>query len=459
MSEEEAGRIFNLGREATIFVLLALATRLATNGAAAVSPLTPSGMVPPHQKPPLEKRKRRKKPGAKPGHAGSSRPLPPEITHEEEHAPLERCPDCGALLGAVSTTRFRLIEDIAETLPEVTEHSIPRCWCKQCRKFVEPPVVDAMPRARIGHRIVVLTSWLHYGLGSSLSQILAVLNHHLHFRMTEGGLMDAWSRAGEVLRAWYEQIGEQARRAAVLNADETGWRISGQTVWLWCFTAPRLTFYMIDRSRGGPALRKFFRRAFRGTLVTDFWAAYESVVCGSRQTCIPHLLRELLRVDKLETSLPWTLFRKKLGRLLRDAMLLRARKDALAEKDYRSRRDRIHERLQLLIAGGSESKHARRLIKRLRRHQSTLFTFLDQDNVPSDNNRAEREIRPAVIMRKNFLCNRSQDGADLQAIMMSVHRTLKARGLDPLQTIVQALQEFVRTGTLPPLPNPMPSLR
>ena len=56
-------------------------------------------------------------------------------------------------------------------------------------------------------------------------------------------------------------------------------------------------------------------------------------------------------------------------------------------------------------------------------------------------------------MRKNCLCNRSDAGANTQAIMMSVYRTLKLRGLDPLSTIVNALRAYVRTGELPPLPE------
>ncbi len=35
---------------------------------------------------------------------------------------------------------------------------------------------------------------------------------------------------------------------------------------------------------------------------------------------------------------------------------------------------------------------------------------------------------------------------------MSVYRTLKLRGLDPLETIVSALRGYISTGTLPPLP-------
>ena len=96
-----------------------------------------------------------------------------------------------------------------------------------------------------------------------------------------------------------------------------------------------------------------------------------------------------------------------------------------------------------------------RLLKRRRRHQSFLFAFLDCDDVTADNNHAEREIRLAVTMRKNSYCNRSDAGASTQGILMSVYRTLKLRGYEPLPTIVNALKTYVRTDKMPPLPPPL----
>lgn len=98
---------------------------------------------------------------------------------------------------------------------------------------------------------------------------------------------------------------------------------------------------------------------------------------------------------------------------------------------------------------------ALRLSKRLRKHWNHLFTFLDKPDVPFDNNLAERMIRPAVILRKNSLSNRSQQGAATQAILMSVYRTLKLRGHDPIRTIVAALRTYLQAGQLPPLPPPV----
>jgi len=73
--------------------------------------------------------------------------------------------------------------------------------------------------------------------------------------------------------------------------------------------------------------------------------------------------------------------------------------------------------------------------------------------VPFENNFAERMIRPAVIIRKNSLSNRSENGAAAQSMLMSVYRTLKLRGRDPIATVAAALKIYVQTGTLPPLPK------
>jgi len=76
--------------------------------------------------------------------------------------------------------------------------------------------------------------------------------------------------------------------------------------------------------------------------------------------------------------------------------------------------------------------------------------------VPFDNNRAEREIRPAVIARRNSLHNTSDQGAWTQAVLMTIYRTLKLRGQDPIETISDTLTLFIATGELPGLPTAKP---
>jgi transposase len=166
-----------------------------------------------------------------------------------------------------------------------------------------------------------------------------------------------------------------------------------------------------------------------------------------------HLLRELHTVDHYERGgKDWPDFDKKLRRILGDAIRLRTA-EGLSPESIASRRQRLDERLAELIESPWQDAQAKRLVKRLRRHRNDLFTFLDQPGVPFDNNLAERAIRPAVIIRKNCYGNRSLAGADIQAVLMSIYRTLRQRGHNPLQTITQALATYLETQQLPPLPE------
>jgi transposase len=213
----------------------------------------------------------------------------------------------------------------------------------------------------------------------------------------------AWQRLAEILTPWYEQIAEQAKKSAYLHADETGWRVHGQSCWLWCFANHQNCYYLIDRCRGSPVLQRFFGDAFDGILLHDFWPAYESIDVADRQYCLVHLLRELEKVDQHNASREWQAFAKTLRRLLRDGIRLRKRSDFSPQR-YPSRILRLGRRLD------------------------------------------------AVILRKNSQSNRSDRGAATQAVLMSVYRTLQLRDHDPLQTISAALRTYLATGHLPQLP-------
>jgi len=219
LSEEQAEAIYEQGKEAVIFALLTVPKQLAeAQGKTdpSITPSTPSGMIPIYKKPPAKGRGK-KRPGGKPGHPGSRREVPERIDWEQEHR-AKRCPDCDSRLKRCRETRTRYIENIPDIEPEVTEHTIHRDWCPQCKKKVEPPVPDALPGSQLGNRVLVLSAWLHYALGNTLSQVVEVFNFHLQMKLTEGGLVDMWSRLQAILFAWYEQIQQEALDSAPLFA-------------------------------------------------------------------------------------------------------------------------------------------------------------------------------------------------------------------------------------------------
>ena len=136
---------------------------------------------------------------------------------------------------------------------------------------------------------------------------------------------------------------------------------------------------------------------------------------------------------------------------MRDSLRLSRWRGELSPEKFTSRRARLDSRLTSLIEAAWRDRECRRLVKRLKRHQGELFTFLNHAGVPADNNHAERQIRPAVLMRKNSYANGSEAGAETQSIMMSIFMTLKLRGINPTDAVVKALRELLVTGQLPTL--------
>jgi transposase len=439
-------------RAAVIFLVLQLSVAVAEKAAVpAGGAHTPSGSLPPYSK--GKAGPRRKKRGARDGHPGSSRPRPARIDRHETHQ-LPVCPDCGGRLQRTGNTRTRVVEDIPDDLKaEAVEHTIHRDWCPGCRKQVEPRVPDALPQCTLGNRTLALAAWLHYGLGVTISQIVAVFNGHLQLKLTPGGLLQMWHRLADVLTPWYEQIRRCCLDAGVLHADETGWRVEGTTWWLWCFSSADATYYQLDRSRGHPALDRFFAAEFDGVLVSDFWAAYDAVG-RLHQKCWPHLLREVKEVDEgPENGDDWPDFAKRLRRAYGDAIRLTAARGDLSADAYGLRHAKLQARLLDLALTEWTNPHARRLAKRLAKYGEYLLTFVEFPGVPADNNQAEREVRPAVLMRKASYGNQSERGADTRAVLMTVCRTLKRRGHDPLRVIAASLRTYAATGQLPPLPD------
>lgn len=481
LTEALARQSAALGVDAVVAVMLAASGRIAqlqTGNAPATGPHTPSGAIPPYAKANASAARgnaKPGKPGARDGHTGHRRPAP-TVDRREDVEPLTLCPECNGEVLPARKRRTRVVEDIKpDNRAEAVEYTIGQHWCACCKKHVEPGVAAAMPGAAIGNGLVALSTVMHYGLGLTIDQTREIFASHLQTELSPGGLVDLWRRAGEALLPWYQQIGNQAKTSARLHADETSWRVEGDTHWLWCFCNHANCYYLIDESRGSDVLNAFFTEAFSGVLMSDFWGPYQSVVLaaatagdddqqatagGARQACLVHLLRELKHIsaDVLPGKSPpdareWTSFAAMLKRLLKDGIRLRRQEDFDPQR-YGRRITLIDKRLIMLAEANYDDPDARRLAKRLSKHRDEIFTFLDRPEASWENNFAERQIRPAVILRKNSQCNRSQRGAATQAVLMSIYRTLKLRGLDPRSEIERALRAWSATGTLPPLPLP-----
>ncbi len=370
------------------------------------------------------KTKRRKKPGRKVGHQGVTRVKPHHIDETLEST-LSNCPKCNHVLGPPVESFEHIQEDIIPAKVKVTCYTKNRYWCAGCKKMVASPYHDTeIPKGFLGPNILIQALLLKYHHHLPYASIKEIFASFASLDVSEGALAQALQRISTWLNVEEKAILKGLRSAKLAHMDETGWRINGVNHWLWNLVNKRLAYYHIDKSRSGKVVQDMLGDDFNGILITDFYGAYRKIKT-KKQKCVVHLLREMDRCRISDQSKEFQVHYKKLKRILTDAHRLKKRRSDLSVLVFYRRLNLLKERLLNFACAAFVNKNWQRLSKRLLAYSDEMLTFIDCPDVPWDNNHAERLIRPHVINRNRSFGNRSRNGADAHASLMSILHSLK----------------------------------
>jgi hypothetical protein len=409
---------------------------LSQQNTAQVQP-RPARVLPPFVKANVP-RHRRRRPGRHTGHEAALRPKPQKIDHYQQ-VPLTSdardqrlCPRCQCVLGKLRHHQ-RIVEDLIRSTVQTTCYHTQSGYCPNCRQRIESRAPEQPPAANLPHG--------QLGIHALTTAAILRVRHRLPFRQVAGLLMDlpglrvspgAIVKQIKRLARWldgkYRELILRMRSSPHVHVDETGWRIDGRNFWLWAFTDPTFTLYHVDPSRGGKVPLKLLGKAFGGTVICDFFNAYNRL-SGPKQRCLAHLMREVRDTRQDDPTFADCPLSRKLLRWCREALRLKKQREQCEPTSYEKKVARLEQRLDALIEGPWEHADARRLCKRLKRHRCELTRFLWEAEVDATNNAAERALRPAVVMRKITGGNRSLEGAAAWAKLASLLRAADQRGL------------------------------
>jgi Transposase IS66 family len=183
---------------------------------------------------------------------------------------------------------------------------------------------------------------------------------------------------------------------------------------------------------------------FSGVLVTDFYAAYDAVECP-QQKCLIHLIRDLN--DELLKH-PYD---EGLKRILGDfSRLISPIVETIDRRGLKSRflgkhRGSVDRFYKRLTAECVTIDAAKKVVDRLRKNRKTLFTFLDYDNVPWNNNNAEHAIKAFAMLRHVIEGTTTAKGIHEYLVLLSVCETCKFKNvnfLDFLRSRMKSIDEF-----------------
>lgn len=321
-------------------------------------------------------------------------------------------------------------------------------YCPRCHKRVRSRHPDQLSEATgaagvsVGPRAKALAAELKHRLGIPYRKITDLYRTAFGLEVTASGLCQADGRLAEKAQPIYQQLVEAVRCAAAVHVDETGWRIGVLSSWLWVFTSQHITVYIIDQRRSHEVVVEILGRKFAGVLVSDCFLAYDhkELRWWLKQKCFAHFLKELRKLEG-EKSRGAVRFPRALAGVLREALALREERSSLDASTFRAKVQEVEGKLDTLIAASRKFSDAdnARFAKRLRKQRPHLLRFLEMAGVEATNNRAERALRPAVIVRKTGGCNKTAAGARTHAVLSSLLVTLQQQGREVLEYLPAVL--------------------
>ncbi|WP_175108537.1 IS66 family transposase, partial [Pararobbsia alpina] len=376
-----------------------------------------------------------------------------EITHEPESTSCT----CGCELK-------RIGEDVSEKLDytpgvfTVERHVRGKWVCAKCETLIQAPVpaqiIDkGIPTAGLLAQVLVAKYGDHVPL-------------YRQERIFErAGLAIPRSTLGQ----WIGQCGVQlqplvdALRQAilahrVLHADETPVAMlspgKGKTqrayLWTYCpgaFENLKAVVYDFAESRAGEHARAFLGD-WKGRLLCDDYTGYKALFAQgvTELGCMAHSRRKFFDLHATNKSEIAQVALEHIGQLYEIERQVQALEptERLALRQERARRvaDELHQWMTQQRARVSEGSAIAKALDYSLRRWAALMRYLDDPQVPIDNNWCENQIRPIALGRKNWLFSGSLRAGKRAAAIMSLVQSAKLNGHDPYAYLKDVLMRL-----------------
>jgi transposase len=421
--------------------LAELEARLKTNSSN--SSLPPSANPPSAPKPP-GKPPTGRKPGGQPGHPGHSRPRLP--AHQIVPYRPSHCEQCQADLPADPSPqdpppRWHQVAELPESLAVLTEHQAHGRRCARCGHLTWATFPAEVLAHGFGPRLTAAIAFLSGRCHQSKRTLEEAVETLWGVPLSLGSVIQAEQEMADALAEPYAQAEADVRRAAVKNADETGWAKAGKLCWLWLAVSAGAALFKICAGRGRAALASLLGESVHGTVGSDRWSVYGSIGLSARQVCWAHLKRDFQKwVD-------WGRETSGIGQAGLEAVrrLFAAWRDfrtgVLDRPGLQAALEPVGQDLHAALEAGCScaNKKAVKFCRNLLGLYPALWTFARVEGVEPTNNRAERTLRPAVLWRKISFGNHSEGGCRFVERILTTVQTLRLQHRPVLDYLREAV--------------------
>jgi hypothetical protein len=345
-----------------------------------------------------------------------------------------KCPKCGCTALApvpdVKQTEgikvrakrvFDLVITPSGTKRRVIECSAPVYRCSQCAHRFVSGHYDRI--AKHFHGLMSWAMYQHVAHQLSFRTLEELFREFFGLRIGKSEIHMFKLLLSRFYQRTYHQLLGKLVSGHVLHVDETEVKLTTEKGYVWTFANLEEVVYLYRPTREGEFLQHTLKM-FKGVLVSDFYAVYESLDCP-QQKCLIHLMRDMnqeLLDNPFDAELqsitqPFASLLRSIVATVDEHGLKRRYLERYARKVNKFFRDIRTYQLH--------SEAALALRQRLIKNQQRLFTFLQYDAVPWNNNAAENAIKQFAYYREGTVGVVSEAGLKDYLTLLSIYQTCR----------------------------------
>jgi len=306
--------------------------------------------------------------------------------------------------------------------------------CAKCGTLFTPEGVPEGRTTKYGHGLVTWCIYNSLVCGQNLFRVRRALTDVFDLDIPQPTIFRFKSSLREKLQPTYDRIFAHLLRGSHLHIDETEVKLRGCKGYVWVFASMDAVYFEYRDSRKaqflGPLLAEF-----QGVLISDFFTGYDSLKC-LQQKCLIHLIRDM-NEDLLSNS-----FDKEYKEVVQSfAHLLQqivetVDKYGLKRRHFRKDRNDAARFLESVVRARYSSPIATKYQERMGKYGSRLFTFLNCDGVPWNNNNAEHAIKGFARVRRFADGRFTEDSIREYLVMLSVAETCGYQNVEVLEFLL-----------------------
>jgi predicted RecB family nuclease len=306
--------------------------------------------------------------------------------------------------------------------------------CAKCGTLFTPEGVPEGRAAKYGHGLVTWCIYNSLVCGQNLFRVRRALSEVFDLDVPQPTIFRFKSALRETLQPIYDRILAHLLTGSLLHVDETEVKLRGCKGYVSIFASMDAVYFEYRDSRKAQFLGQLLDK-FQGVLISDFFTGYDSLKCP-QQKCLIHLIRDM-NEDLLGNGFDneYKEIVQRFAHLLQQ-IVETVDKYGLKRRHFRKHRNAAVRFLKSVETARYSSPIATKYQERMGKYGSRLFTFLDYDGVPWNNNNAEHAVKGFARVRRFADGRFTEDSIREYLVLLSVAETCEYQNIEVLEFLL-----------------------